>query len=127
MFRPWACFRRSLGIQVRMSMRSLLDGLQKADMDFSNVVSSTIYLRDVTDQDPVVSLYGDIFQGYFSGAHDAAAEFRYEVGRCRADFFYCRETAASLRRVCAVRFYQNQGMVSSNVFPDGAARFAVAV
>src|SRR6185437_2178143 len=33
-------FSPELGIQVRMSMRSLLDGLQKADMDFSNVVSS---------------------------------------------------------------------------------------
>ena len=58
-------FSPELGIQVRMSMRSLLDGLQKADMDFSNVVSSTIYLRDVKDEDPVVSLYGTFFKNGF--------------------------------------------------------------
>jgi reactive intermediate/imine deaminase len=55
-------FSPDLGVQVRMSMRSLLDGLQKADMDFSNVVSSTIYLRDVKDEDSVVSLYGTFFK-----------------------------------------------------------------
>ena len=59
-----------------MSMRSLLDGLQKADMDFSNVVSSTIYLRDVKDEDPVVSLYGTFFKNGFPSAYDLAAEFR---------------------------------------------------
>ena len=58
-------FSPELGIQVRMSMRSLLDGLQKAEMDFSNVVSSTIYLRDVKDEDPVVSLYGTFFKDTF--------------------------------------------------------------
>jgi 2-iminobutanoate/2-iminopropanoate deaminase len=58
-------FSPELGIQVRMSMRSLLDGLQKADMDFSNVVSSTMYLRDVKDEDPVVSLYGTFFKDSF--------------------------------------------------------------
>ncbi|MES2221490.1 MAG: RidA family protein [Acidobacteriota bacterium] len=58
-------FSPELGIQVRMSMRSLLDGLQKADMDFSNVVSSTIYLRDAKDEQPVVSLYGTFFKNNF--------------------------------------------------------------
>ncbi|HET9099664.1 MAG TPA: RidA family protein [Acidobacteriaceae bacterium] len=58
-------FSPELGIQVRMSMRSLLDGLQKADMDFSNVVSSTIYLRDVRDDDPIVSLYAMFFKHNF--------------------------------------------------------------
>ena len=58
-------FSPELGIQVRMSMRSLLDGLQKADMDFSNVVSSTVYLRDVKDENAVVSLYGSFFKDNF--------------------------------------------------------------
>ena len=58
-------FSPELGIQVRMSMRSLLDGLQKADMDFSNVVSSTMYLRDVKDEAPVASLYGTFFKDNF--------------------------------------------------------------
>jgi enamine deaminase RidA (YjgF/YER057c/UK114 family) len=58
-------FSPELGVQVRMSMRSLLDGLQKADMDFSNVVSSTIYLRDAKDENPVMSLYGTFFKDNF--------------------------------------------------------------
>ena len=32
-------------LQLRQSMRNLLDGLQEVDMDFSNVVFSTVYLR----------------------------------------------------------------------------------
>ena len=58
-------FTPELGIQVRMSMRSLLDGLQKADMDFSNVVSSTVYLRDMKDENQVVPLYGTFFKDNF--------------------------------------------------------------
>ena len=58
-------FSPEMGIQVRMSMRSLLDGLQKAGMDFSNVVSSTIYLRDVKDEGPVASLYATFFKDNF--------------------------------------------------------------
>jgi enamine deaminase RidA (YjgF/YER057c/UK114 family) len=58
-------FSPELGIQVRMSMRSLLDGLEKADMDFSNVVSSTVYLRDVKDENQVVPLYSTFFKDHF--------------------------------------------------------------
>lgn len=58
-------FSPDLGTQVRMSMRNLLDGLQKADMDFSNVVSSTMYLRDVKDEEPVVSIYSAFFKNNF--------------------------------------------------------------
>ena len=47
-------FSPDLGIQVRMSMRNLLDGLQEADMDFSNVVSSTVYMREMKDENQVV-------------------------------------------------------------------------
>ena len=68
-------FSPELGIQVRMSMRSLLDGLQKADMDFSNVVSSTIYLRDVKDEGPGRISLRHIFQKQFSGAHDVTTKF----------------------------------------------------
>jgi len=54
-----------LSVQVRLSMRNLLDGLQEADMDFSNVVSSTIYMRDIADADQVQALYGLFFKGNF--------------------------------------------------------------
>ena len=36
-------------------MRNLLDDLQEADLDFSDVVSSTVYLREVKDADQVNS------------------------------------------------------------------------
>jgi len=58
-------FSPDLGVQVRLSMRNLLDGLEEADMDFSNVVSSTIYMRDMKDEDPVRGLYGEFFKDHF--------------------------------------------------------------
>jgi enamine deaminase RidA (YjgF/YER057c/UK114 family) len=58
-------FSPDLGVQVRLSMRNLLDGLEEADMDFSNVVSSTIYMRDMKDDDQVRDLYGKFFKNRF--------------------------------------------------------------
>jgi enamine deaminase RidA (YjgF/YER057c/UK114 family) len=58
-------FSTDLGVQVRLSMRNLLDGLEEADMDFSNVVSSTIYMRDMKDEDQVRDLYGKFFKNRF--------------------------------------------------------------
>jgi enamine deaminase RidA (YjgF/YER057c/UK114 family) len=54
-----------LDLQLRQSMRNLLDDLQEADLDFSNVVSSTVYLREVKDADQVHALYGKFFKGRF--------------------------------------------------------------
>jgi enamine deaminase RidA (YjgF/YER057c/UK114 family) len=50
-------FSSDLDVQVRLSMRNLLDGLEEADMDFSNVVASTIYMREMGDADKVHTLY----------------------------------------------------------------------
>jgi enamine deaminase RidA (YjgF/YER057c/UK114 family) len=58
-------FSTDLGVQVRLSMRNLLDGLEEADMDFSNVVSSTIYMRAMKDDDQVRDLYGKFFKNRF--------------------------------------------------------------
>ena len=52
----------ALDIQTKLSMRNLLDGLQEAGMDFTNVVSSTIYLRDIKDADQVSTLYQKFFK-----------------------------------------------------------------
>lgn len=52
-----------LDIQTKLSMRNLLDGLQEADMDFTNVVSATVYLRDIKDIDQLNSIYGKFFKG----------------------------------------------------------------
>ena len=48
-------------LQLRQSMRNLLDGLEEADMDFSNVVFSTVYLRDIKDSNQVDPLYSKFF------------------------------------------------------------------
>jgi enamine deaminase RidA (YjgF/YER057c/UK114 family) len=49
-------------LQLRQSMRNLLDGLEEVDMDFSNVVFSTVYLRDMKDDDQMNQLYGKFFK-----------------------------------------------------------------
>jgi enamine deaminase RidA (YjgF/YER057c/UK114 family) len=49
-------------LQLRQSMRNLLDGLQEVDMDFSNVVFSTVYLRQMKDSSQMDQLYGKFFK-----------------------------------------------------------------
>jgi enamine deaminase RidA (YjgF/YER057c/UK114 family) len=48
-------------LQLRQSMRNLLDGLQEVDMDFSNVVFSTVYLRQMKDSSQMSELYNKFF------------------------------------------------------------------
>jgi reactive intermediate/imine deaminase len=72
-----------LELQVRQSMRNLLDGLQEADMDFSDVVFSTVYFRQIQDADRVNAIYGKFFESHYPArsmlqhnfeVHDEAAE-----------------------------------------------------
>jgi len=49
--------------QVRQTMRNLLDNLEEADMKFDQVVSTTIYLDDLSD----LSAFGNVYRRYFSG------------------------------------------------------------
>ena len=50
-------------LQLRQTMRNLLDDLQFADMDFQNVVFSTAYLSDIhTDESPYLDLYATFFK-----------------------------------------------------------------
>jgi enamine deaminase RidA (YjgF/YER057c/UK114 family) len=49
--------------QVRQTMRNLLDNLEEADMKFDQVVSTTIYLDDLSDS----SAFGNVYRKYFSG------------------------------------------------------------
>jgi len=49
-------------LQLRQSMRNLLDGLEEVDMDFSNVVFTTVYLRDIKDDTQMNPLYGKFFK-----------------------------------------------------------------
>jgi enamine deaminase RidA (YjgF/YER057c/UK114 family) len=50
-------------LQLRQSMRNLLDGLEEADMDFSDVVFSTVYLRKIDDFSRLNPLYRTFFRG----------------------------------------------------------------
>ena len=52
-------------LQLRQSMRNLLDGLEEADMDFSNVVFTTVYLRQIQDFDKMNNLYKTFFKGSY--------------------------------------------------------------
>ena len=52
-------------LQLRQSMRNLLDGLQEADMSFADVVFSTVYLRQIQDSDRMNNLYGKFFKDKF--------------------------------------------------------------
>lgn len=49
-------------LQLRQSMRNLLDGLEEADMGFSDVVFTTVYLRDIKDFDKMNNLYKTFFK-----------------------------------------------------------------
>jgi len=52
-------------LQLRQTMRNLLDNLEEADMDFPEVVQATIYVRDIKDLEKVQALYGTFFKGVF--------------------------------------------------------------
>jgi enamine deaminase RidA (YjgF/YER057c/UK114 family) len=52
-------------LQLRQTMRNLLDDLQEADMDFSDVVQATVYVRDIRDLDKVQKLYAAFFKNAF--------------------------------------------------------------
>jgi reactive intermediate/imine deaminase len=53
--------------QVRQTMRNLLDGLEEAGMDFSQVVASNVYLDDIAD----FPLMNRVYRQYFAAAPPA--------------------------------------------------------
>ena len=56
-------FSANAGIQLRQSMRNLLDGLEEAGMDFRNTVETTLYLDNIADYDEASKVYKLYFQG----------------------------------------------------------------
>ncbi len=50
--------------QVRQTMRNLLDNLEEADMRFDQVVSTTVYLDDLSES----AVFEKVYRKYFNGA-----------------------------------------------------------
>ena len=56
-------FAASTAAQVRQTMRNLLDNLEEAGMKFDQVVSTTIYLDDLSES----AAFGKVYRKYFGG------------------------------------------------------------
>jgi enamine deaminase RidA (YjgF/YER057c/UK114 family) len=56
-------FGSTTAAQLRQTMRNQLDNLQEADMDFSQVVSTTVYLDNLSDSSTFNKVYAEYFQG----------------------------------------------------------------
>jgi len=54
-------YASSVEHQLRQTMRNLLDGLEEAGMDFSNVVASNVYLDDLKDFADINRVYTQYF------------------------------------------------------------------
>ncbi|MDQ2774645.1 MAG: RidA family protein, partial [Acidobacteriota bacterium] len=54
-------YASTVDIQLRQTMRNLLDGLEEAGMNFSNVVSSNVYLDDLHDFAQMNGVYAQYF------------------------------------------------------------------
>jgi enamine deaminase RidA (YjgF/YER057c/UK114 family) len=54
-------YASSVESQLRQTMRNLLDGLEEAGMNFSNVVSSNVYLDNIDDFARMNSVYAEYF------------------------------------------------------------------
>ncbi len=55
-------FGHTTAAQLRQTMRNQLDNLEEADMDFNQVVSTTIYLDDLADSAAFSKVYSEYFQ-----------------------------------------------------------------
>ena len=55
-------FAESVDNQVRQTMRNLLDGLEEAGLDFSNVVASNVYVDNLDEFGKMNAVYGSYFK-----------------------------------------------------------------
>jgi len=56
-------YTSTTALQLRQTMRNQMDNLEEADMDFSQVVSTTIYLDNLADIPEFDEVYGKYFLG----------------------------------------------------------------
>jgi 2-iminobutanoate/2-iminopropanoate deaminase len=55
-------YGNSTAAQLRQTMRNQLDNLEEASMDFSRVVSTTIYLDNISESEPFNKVYSEYFK-----------------------------------------------------------------
>ncbi len=56
-------YSSTTAVQLRQTMRNLLDNLEEADMDFCQVVFTNVYLDDLADMQGFDEVYGKYFGG----------------------------------------------------------------
>lgn len=56
-------YSSTIALQLRQTMRNLMDNLEEADMDFSQVVSTNVYLDNLAD----MSTFDEVYARYFGG------------------------------------------------------------
>jgi len=56
-------YSSTTALQLRQTMRNLMDNLEEADMDFSQVVSTNVYLDNLAD----MSTFDEVYARYFGG------------------------------------------------------------
>jgi enamine deaminase RidA (YjgF/YER057c/UK114 family) len=56
-------FTSTTAVQLRQTMRNQLDNLEEADMNFSQVVSTTVYLDNLADMPAFDQVYAKYFRG----------------------------------------------------------------
>jgi len=54
-------YTSTTAIQLRQTMRNLLDNLEEADMGFTDVISTTVYLDNLEDRKDFDEVYGEYF------------------------------------------------------------------
>jgi 2-iminobutanoate/2-iminopropanoate deaminase len=55
-------YGNSTAVQLRQTMRNQLDNLEEASMDFSQVVSTTVYLDNISDSEAFNKVYSEYFK-----------------------------------------------------------------
>ena len=55
-------YGNSTAVQLRQTMRNQLDNLEEASMDFSQVVSTTVYLDNISESEPFNKVYLEYFK-----------------------------------------------------------------
>ena len=56
-------YTSTTALQLRQTMRNLMDNLEEADMDFSQVVSTNVYLDNLADMPAFDEVYAKYFRG----------------------------------------------------------------